>query len=134
MAAPVASSSLMLVHSSSAAYSQGFNPNFLSVKPPNKLLDPGSLVLNLGGIRYRKYGSLYSPECFGVRSRNGTSRVVAAVSTEAEVAEQEVEEGKETGGVSTLAPPKPKKGKAALPLKRDRVRAHLSRWLILISP
>lgn len=49
--------------------------------------------------------------------------VVAAVAAEAAVAEteEEEEEAETGGGVATLPPSKPKKGKAALPLKRDRV-------------
>ncbi|GAB4828057.1 ribosomal protein L1 [Ancistrocladus abbreviatus] len=52
--------------------------------------------------------------------------VVAALAAEAEVDEGLVEEGEEEsggGGVAVAAPPKPKKGKAALPLKRDRRRS-----------
>ncbi|XP_030465656.1 50S ribosomal protein L1, chloroplastic [Syzygium oleosum] len=51
--------------------------------------------------------------------------VVAAVASaaEAEVVEEGAEESKEGAAVSTVAPPKPKKGKAALPLKRDRTRS-----------
>ncbi|KNA05869.1 hypothetical protein SOVF_186350 [Spinacia oleracea] len=50
-------------------------------------------------------------------------RVLAAVAAEAEVADMEEEEG-ESGGVATLpSPTKPKKGKAALPLKSDRTRS-----------
>ncbi|KAK4748937.1 hypothetical protein SAY87_015523 [Trapa incisa] len=123
-AAAAASSSLMLVHASSSAYTLDFNPSSLPFKSPSKLLDSCSLVLKLRGIRGRKCLSLYSPESFGVRSHSGASHVVAAVSAEAEVAEQEAEDGIEAaGGVATLAPPKPKKGKAALPLKRDRTRS-----------
>ena len=48
--------------------------------------------------------------------------VVAALAAEAEVAEAVEEvEGGEGVAVSAAPPPKPKKGKAALPLKRDRV-------------
>ena len=48
--------------------------------------------------------------------------VVAALAAEAEVAEAVEEvEGGEGDAVSTAPPPKPKKGKAALLLKRDRV-------------
>lgn len=61
--------------------------------------------------------------------------VVAAVAAEAEVVEDvEEKEGAEvaTGSVTVTAPKKPKKGKAALPLKRDRVCEKLcSFWEIL---
>ncbi|RVW40772.1 50S ribosomal protein L1, chloroplastic [Vitis vinifera] len=50
--------------------------------------------------------------------------VVAALAAEAEVAEAVEEvEGGEGDAVSTAPPPKPKKGKAALLLKRDRTRS-----------
>nr|GEW82478.1 50S ribosomal protein L1, chloroplastic [Tanacetum cinerariifolium] len=52
-----------------------------------------------------------------------SSFLVSAYAAEAELAEDDVEE-EEGGGVATVAPPsptKPKKGKAALPLKSDRV-------------
>lgn len=49
--------------------------------------------------------------------------IVAALAAEANVAEAdtEAEEGVAVGGTDAVAAPKPKKGKAALPLKRDRV-------------
>ncbi|XP_022864860.1 50S ribosomal protein L1, chloroplastic-like [Olea europaea var. sylvestris] len=50
------------------------------------------------------------------------SLVVAALATEAEVAEEVVEQ-QETDGGSVAVATKPKKGKAALPLKRDRTRS-----------
>lgn len=52
-----------------------------------------------------------------------THVVVSAVAAEAEVAEAvEEKEGREgVPGSGTVTVPKPKKGKAALPLKRDRV-------------
>ncbi|KAJ9685615.1 hypothetical protein PVL29_017595 [Vitis rotundifolia] len=50
--------------------------------------------------------------------------VVAALAAEAEVAEAVEEvEGGEGDAISTAPPPKPKKGKAALLLKRDRTRS-----------
>ncbi|PKI62954.1 hypothetical protein CRG98_016593, partial [Punica granatum] len=125
MATCAAASSLMLTYASSAVCHQDLNnPSLLSFKSPNPLLKPPSLcslVLSSRGVRSSKCVSLYSQECYGVRSRSGASLVVAAVAAEAEVAEEGVEE--EGGAVSTVAPPKPKKGKAALPLKRDRTRS-----------
>lgn len=125
-----ASSSLMLTRTS-APCSQEFNPSLISLKSPIlKLPSRCSLVLNLSRLRVHKYFSLYSPESSSVRRRSDAPNVVAAVSAEAEVTEEEVQDAKE-GAVSTLAPPKPKTGKAALPLKRDRVLAHLSSASIL---
>lgn len=48
--------------------------------------------------------------------------MVAAFAAETEVAEGEAKGPTDGGGVAVAIPPKPKKGKAALPLKRDRVR------------
>ncbi|XP_076895138.1 large ribosomal subunit protein uL1c-like [Bidens hawaiensis] len=52
--------------------------------------------------------------------------LVSAVAAEAELGEEDVDEDAAAGSVATAAPPvatKPKKGKAALPLKRDRTRS-----------
>lgn len=70
--------------------------------------------------------SLYSPACLAVRSRGGAPFFLAAVSAEAESAEDGVDEGKVGGGVATVAPPTPKTGRAALILKRDRVGVWIS--------
>ncbi|XP_057807773.1 50S ribosomal protein L1, chloroplastic [Salvia miltiorrhiza] len=53
-------------------------------------------------------------------ARFSKSFVVAAVATEDEVAE---EQQQEEGGAAVAVATKPKKGKAALPLKRDRTRS-----------
>ncbi|KVI08429.1 Ribosomal protein L1 [Cynara cardunculus var. scolymus] len=61
----------------------------------------------------------------GYASSKNSPFLVSAVSAEAEL-DEDVDEEVEGGGVATAAPPsstKPKKGKAALPLKRDRTRA-----------
>ncbi|KAL0291429.1 UNVERIFIED_CONTAM: 50S ribosomal protein L1, chloroplastic [Sesamum calycinum] len=56
--------------------------------------------------------------------RLSKSFVGAALAAEAEVAEDEVEQPRDDGGaVAVAVPTKPKKGKAALPLKRDRTRS-----------
>lgn len=71
--------------------------------------------------------SLY-PLVVRARERRSSSNdrydvVVAALAAEAEVDEAVEEvEGGDGGAVLTAPTPKPKKGKAALPLKRDRVR------------
>lgn len=49
--------------------------------------------------------------------------VVAAVAAEAEIAEAAEEDGESGGVVTSVTQPKPKKGKAALPLKSDRRRS-----------
>lgn len=60
--------------------------------------------------------------------------VVAALAAEIEVAEVVEENGEEgNGGTATSALPKIKKGKAALPLKRDRVSLSLSSCIALFS-
>ncbi|KAG6408501.1 hypothetical protein SASPL_131514 [Salvia splendens] len=55
--------------------------------------------------------------------RLSKSVVAAAVATEDEVAEEAAEEEQEQGGGAVAVATKPKKGKAALPLKRDRTRS-----------
>ncbi|KAL0379863.1 UNVERIFIED_CONTAM: 50S ribosomal protein L1, chloroplastic [Sesamum angustifolium] len=56
--------------------------------------------------------------------RLSKSFVGAALAAEAEVAEDAVEQPRDDGGaVAVAVPTKPKKGKAALPLKRDRTRS-----------
>ncbi|KAL1535077.1 ribosomal protein L1 [Salvia divinorum] len=55
--------------------------------------------------------------------RLSKSFFVAAVATEDEVAEEAAEEEQEQGGGAVALATKPKKGKAALPLKRDRTRS-----------
>nr|GEY32120.1 50S ribosomal protein L1, chloroplastic [Tanacetum cinerariifolium] len=68
---------------------------------------------------------LLQSECFIKKSCfvKNSSFLVSAFAAEAELAEDDVEE-EEGGGVATVAPPSPtklKKGKAALPLKSDRI-------------
>lgn len=60
--------------------------------------------------------------------------VVAALAAEIEVAEVVDENGEENDGLAASIVPKIKRGKAALPLKRDRVSLSLCSciWLILI--
>ncbi|KAF5736463.1 putative 50S ribosomal protein L1p [Tripterygium wilfordii] len=119
MAASCATQScLMLTYApaSSIVNSQDLTPTLLSFKPKALSLCPLALA---SGERKSGKLSFYSHR----ETRFGF--VSAAVATGTEVAES-VEEGEE--GVSavdtTTAPPrKPKTGKAALPLKRDRTRS-----------
>ncbi|XP_076912915.1 large ribosomal subunit protein uL1c-like [Bidens hawaiensis] len=63
---------------------------------------------------------------FNYNNNKDSSFLVSAVAAEAELDEEDVEEDVGGGAVATAAPPvvtKPKKGKAALPLKRDRTRS-----------
>ncbi|GJV02365.1 50S ribosomal protein L1, chloroplastic [Tanacetum coccineum] len=70
---------------------------------------------------------LLQSECFVKKSCfvKNSSFLVSAYAAEAELAEDDVEEDG-GGGVATVSPPsptKPKKGKAALPLKSDRTKS-----------
>ncbi|XP_039027186.1 50S ribosomal protein L1, chloroplastic-like isoform X2 [Hibiscus syriacus] len=110
------SSSLMVTHAASTVHPQDLTLSVLSFKS-NK----PSFSLKTSSID-RKPGIGWANLC----ARRGSNHfVVAAVATEAEVTEAaEEEDGAADGGSATAtitAPLKPKKGKAALPLKRDRV-------------
>ncbi|XP_044492804.1 50S ribosomal protein L1, chloroplastic-like [Mangifera indica] len=126
------SSSLMLTYAAPSVYPQDLTPSLslLSFKPKTTTLSCYSkpLVLNCGGERktsqWIDFGALKE-------IKNGAFNghvVVAAVAAEAEVATDDVETT-EGGGADvasatvTTTPTKPKKGKAALPLKRDRTRS-----------
>ncbi|KAL3380681.1 hypothetical protein AABB24_001041 [Solanum stoloniferum] len=90
-------------------------------------LNPNSLIFKSKPLLFttHKSFSLHTLSLQYKERKNGPL-VVAAMAAEAEVeedVEQEGEEGGE-GAVAVLIPPsKPKKGKAALPLKRDRTRS-----------
>lgn len=96
----------------SSLLSQELNPNCLLFKSKPLLFTP------------HKSFSLH-PLIFQYKERkNGP--LVAAMAAEAEVeeyVEQEGEEGGEGAVAVSIPPSKPKKGKAALPLKRDRTRS-----------
>ncbi|WMV10748.1 hypothetical protein MTR67_004133 [Solanum verrucosum] len=97
----------------SSIFSQELNPNSLIFKSkPLLFTTHKSFSLHTLSLQYKE--------------RKNGPLVVAAMAAEAEVeedVEQEGEEGGE-GAVAVLIPPsKPKKGKAALPLKRDRTRS-----------
>ncbi|KAF2319713.1 hypothetical protein GH714_018179 [Hevea brasiliensis] len=110
----------MLTYASTTVHPQELTPSLLSFKPRTFSLYPWAL--GSGGERKSsKFVNLFTQK----EAKFGTCSVVvaAALAAEAEVAEEL--EGREGGDVATatVAPPKPKKGKAALPLKRDRTRS-----------
>lgn len=124
MASCATPSSVALARSPSSSLSaaQELTPSLLSFKNHRpSFLSP--LILNslnfccLDDSRPKHHGDPGRGASLGL--------VVAAVATaaEAEVAEDGAEEPKGGAAVATVAPPKPKKGKAALPLKRDRTRS-----------
>ncbi|CAN1316646.1 50S ribosomal protein L1, chloroplastic [Linum perenne] len=112
-------SSLMLTYAASTPHPQDltqslihFKPKALSFYPLLSTERKSCKWFNFESRRDAKFGAFR-----------------AVVSAEAELAEDEDEdeddEGKKSGAVATanLAPTKPKTGKAALPLKRDRTRS-----------
>ncbi|KAJ0094934.1 hypothetical protein Patl1_17128 [Pistacia atlantica] len=128
------SSSLMLTYAASSVHPQDLTPSLslLSFKPKTTTFSCYSkpLVLSCRGERktsqWVDFGALKE-------IKNGAFNghvVVAAVAAEAEVATDDVEAaeggGADVATATTTTPPpttKPKKGKAALPLKRDRTRS-----------
>ncbi|KAK6804042.1 hypothetical protein RDI58_001826 [Solanum bulbocastanum] len=93
-----------------------------------------SQELNLNSLTFKSKPLLFTfhksfslhPLSLQYKERKNGPLVVAAMAAEAEVAEDVEQEGEEggEGAVAVLIPPsKPKKGKAALPLKRDRTRS-----------
>lgn len=123
MATCTSPSSLMLTHAASSVHSHDLNPSIrcFNPNPLFKTFPLHPLVLNFRGRNPSK--------CIDVNlQREARSRshrvIVAALAAEAELAESVEEEGVDDGEGSptnTITPPKPKKGKAALLLKRDRV-------------
>ncbi|XAR54386.1 hypothetical protein NMG60_11029489 [Bertholletia excelsa] len=121
MASSATPSSLMLSYTTSSVLPQDLNPSSLSFRP------------NLRFFNCSKAFSIY-PVLLNRRDRKSSNWVdvssaspvlVAALAAEAEVAEAvEQEEAVAEGEAAGVTPPtKPKKGKAALPLKRDRGRS-----------
>eukprot|EP00258_Populus_trichocarpa_P000411 XP_002298416.1 50S ribosomal protein L1, chloroplastic [Populus trichocarpa] len=112
-------SSLMLTYAASTVHPQDLTPSLLSFKPKTLSLYP--LVSERKSSNWVKFYAQTE-----AKSRPCRVVVAAALAAEAEVGEEvEETEGEEGGGVATatVIPPKPKKGKAALPLKRDRTRS-----------
>ncbi|XP_059651903.1 large ribosomal subunit protein uL1c [Cornus florida] len=119
-----ASSTLVLSNAASSVLLQDFNNLSLSFKPkPLFYTSPKTfslcpLVLQCRERKSCNWVDVSSPK-YG-----SYPVVVAALAAEAELAEAvEEEEGDLVGGVASTPPTKPKKGKAALPLKRDRRRS-----------
>ncbi|XP_021739312.1 50S ribosomal protein L1, chloroplastic-like [Chenopodium quinoa] len=119
--ASVAPPSLTLCYASSSCHYQqdlAFYPSFQTHSKPLFL----NFSLNQRERRCLKWVDFNSHKN---SPKFGNFHVVAAVAAEAVVADSSEEDG-EGGGVATLPQPlpsKPKKGKAALPLKRDRTRS-----------
>ncbi|KAI4323453.1 hypothetical protein L6164_023056 [Bauhinia variegata] len=124
MAACTTPSSLMLTHAASSVHPQDLSPSLRCFNPR-----PLSRTFRLYPLVLRSRGR--SPnELVDVNlQREAKSRsyhvVVAALAAEVEVAEgvgpKEGVEGGDRSRISTITAPKPKKGKAALLLNRDRV-------------
>ncbi|EEF44578.1 50S ribosomal protein L1, chloroplastic [Ricinus communis] len=119
-------SSLMLTYGASTVHPQDLTPSLLSFKPKTFFLNPLALGSN-GDRKSSKSFNFYTQKDAKIGTCGGGGGVVvaAALAAEAEVAD-DVEEREEGGDVATAtvaAPSKPKKGKAALPLKRDRARS-----------
>ncbi|KAJ6755139.1 RIBOSOMAL PROTEIN L7AE FAMILY MEMBER [Salix purpurea] len=110
-------SSLMLTYAASTVHPQDLTPSLLSFK--SKTLSIYPLVSerkSSKGVNFYAQTEAKSRPC----------RVVLAAALSSEVGEGvEETEGEEGGAVvtATVIPPKPKKGKAALTLKRDRTRS-----------
>ncbi|XVF79654.1 hypothetical protein PTKIN_Ptkin15bG0006300 [Pterospermum kingtungense] len=111
-------SSLMLMYATSTVHAQDLTPSILSFNSHNK---PTFSLYPLV-VRTRKSELKWANLC---SHRDPKHVVVAALAAEAELAEDDEE--KEVAGEGAIAtasvPSKPKKGKAALPLKMDRIRS-----------
>lgn len=108
----------MLTYAASTVHPQDLTPSLLSFK----LKSFYPLVLNYSGERkLSKWVNLYTQK----KAKFGTCSVVVAAALAAEAEVAEVEDVEEKAGsdaaTATVTQPKPKKGKAALPVKRDRV-------------
>uniref|UniRef100_A0A5B6ZPG2 Ribosomal protein n=1 Tax=Davidia involucrata TaxID=16924 RepID=A0A5B6ZPG2_DAVIN len=120
----MASSALMLSYAASSVLPQELNPS-LSFKPkPLFFTSPKTFSIYPLVLQCRERKSCNWLDVSSPKS-GSYPVVVAALAAEVEVAEDvEEQEGVVEGGVASSTPPtKPKKGKAALPLKRDRTRS-----------
>ncbi|XP_015881826.3 large ribosomal subunit protein uL1c isoform X2 [Ziziphus jujuba] len=119
-------SSLMPTYASSSVCPSDLTPSFLSFKL-KPLLRVRALALYPLGLRpgERKVSKWVDGNLQREAKPVKDLVVVAAVAAEAEVVEavEEQEGGEGATGSVTVTAPKPKKGKAALPLKRDRRRS-----------
>ncbi|GAV75399.1 Ribosomal_L1 domain-containing protein [Cephalotus follicularis] len=117
-------SSLMLTYVASTIHTQDITPSLLTFKPKTSSLYPLLLNSKERKSRNNRWINLYAQEQQRERLKFGPF-VVAAVATETEVV-GDVEES-EASDVATatanVTQVKPKKGKAALLLKRDRTRS-----------
>ncbi|XP_010269778.1 PREDICTED: 50S ribosomal protein L1, chloroplastic-like [Nelumbo nucifera] len=119
----MASSSVMLTHSAttilpSEAPSLCFKPNPISSCSSCFSVFP--LVLHSRG---RKSCNWVQVTSWREAKFESSIFVAAALAAEAEVAEDVTQEAVEGSAAAAASPTKPKKGKAALPLKRDRTRS-----------
>lgn len=119
MATCTTPSSLMLTYVASTVHPQDLTPSLLSFKPKTSSLYSWALG-SCGERKSSKFVNLFKQK--EAKFGNCSVIVAASLAAEAEVADEV--EGREAGdaATATVAPPKPKKGKVALPLKRDRVR------------
>ncbi|XP_054814219.1 50S ribosomal protein L1, chloroplastic [Prosopis cineraria] len=126
MATCTAPSSFMLKHAASV-HPQDLTPSLrcFNPKPLFRTFSFHPLVLKTRARNAGKFVDVNSQK--EAKSRNHRIFVAAlAAEAEVEVAEKVGEEGVDGGDGSpanTVVTPKPKKGKAALPLKRDRTRS-----------
>ncbi|KAG8646238.1 50S ribosomal protein L1, chloroplastic isoform X2 [Manihot esculenta] len=120
MATCTTPSSLMLTYVASTVHPQDLTPSLLSFKPKTSSLYPWALG-SCGERKSSKFVNLFKQK--EAKFGNCSVIVAASLAAEAEVADEV--EGREAGdaATATVAPPKRKKGKAALPLKRDRTRS-----------
>ncbi|KAK7312104.1 hypothetical protein VNO77_35701 [Canavalia gladiata] len=123
MASCTAPSSLMLTHPASSVHHQDLSPPLRSFshKPLSRTFSLYPLILKPGKwVRISLRGEPKLRSCHAV---------VAALAAEVEVAEtvdeeqDGVEGADDSAAANTVTTTKPKKGKAALPLKRDRMRS-----------
>ncbi|KAG8646236.1 50S ribosomal protein L1, chloroplastic isoform X1 [Manihot esculenta] len=121
MATCTTPSSLMLTYVASTVHPQDLTPSLLSFKPKTSSLYPWALG-SCGERKSSKFVNLFKQK--EAKFGNCSVIVAASLAAEAEVADEV--EGREAGdaATATVAPPKRKKGKAALPLKRDRILIH----------
>ncbi|KAI5341961.1 hypothetical protein L3X38_009836 [Prunus dulcis] len=123
MATSTTPSSLMLTYASSSVHPQDFTPSLVSFKPKPlfKTFCLCPLVLRPRERRPSKWVNL---SLLKEAKSEPYPVAAAALTAEAEVAEDVAEDEEVKGDSSvTVAVPKPKKGKAALLLKRDRTRS-----------
>ncbi|KAJ8748730.1 hypothetical protein K2173_011282 [Erythroxylum novogranatense] len=124
MASATSPQSLMLTYAASSVHSQDLTPSILSFsfnfKPKSFARCPLVAISSGGGYRVSgKWVGFYGQKepKFGK-----TCSVVVAAAAAAEAAMvDDMEEKKGDGATATITQTKPKKGKAALPLKRDRI-------------